>query len=317
MKKHPIKTLILSSFCLALVAAGCTTTATVTPNPSPSMSPMPTPTVTPTPTEMPTMSPTPSPTVLPSPTPTPLMSRNLFGIDANNGLYRFSSLGPSTINNTMTITGLQPGEKIVGIAYRLIDKKLYGVGNSSRLYTIDKVTGVATSIGGQFSPILAGTVFGVSFDPVTDRIRVVSDGDQNLRLNPVTGAVALTDTPLSYADGDPNSGANPNLVTGAYTNNFDNATSTVLYAIDTDRDTLVKLNTADNGKINTVGALGLSIGQNAGLAIDNENMAWAALNTGAGPSALYKINLTTGSTSIVENIGTPNSIIGLAVEPIS
>ena len=42
----------------------------------------------------------------------------------------------------------------------------------------------------QTSPPLNGTGFGFAFDPVADRIRVVSDSEQNLRINPDTGTVA-------------------------------------------------------------------------------------------------------------------------------
>jgi hypothetical protein len=57
---------------------------------------------------------------------------------------------------------------------------------------------------GQFS--LNGSSFGFDFNPTVDRIRVQSDADQNLRLNPATGALAATDTTLSFAVGDTNQG---------------------------------------------------------------------------------------------------------------
>ena len=44
---------------------------------------------------------------------------------------------------------------------------------------------------------------------------------------------------LAYAAGDPNAGANPNVVGSAYTNNFAGATTTTLYGIDSDLDILV------------------------------------------------------------------------------
>jgi hypothetical protein len=70
-----------------------------------------------------------------------------------------------------------------------------------------------------------------------DRIRVVSDVDQNLRLNPDTGAV-IVDTPLAYKSGDPNFGKNANVVHAAYTNSFKGATTTTLYVLDTGLDVL-------------------------------------------------------------------------------
>jgi hypothetical protein len=45
-----------------------------------------------------------------------------------------------------------------------------------------------------FMPVLAGTSFGFDFNPTVDRIRLVSDSGQNLRLNPNSGAGATTTT---------------------------------------------------------------------------------------------------------------------------
>src|SRR5207253_11128454 len=78
------------------------------------------------------------------------------------------------------------------------------------------------------------------FNPVVDRIRVVSNADQNLRLNPNDGTLTAIDTNLAFAAGDPNQGANPNVVALAYTNNFAGAGSTTLFGIDDGIDSLVR-----------------------------------------------------------------------------
>ena len=57
-----------------------------------------------------------------------------------------------------------------------------------------------------------------------------------LDLNPITGALANSDTSLTFAAGDPNAGANPNIVGAAYSNSVANAPNTVLYDIDSDKD---------------------------------------------------------------------------------
>ena len=48
-------------------------------------------------------------------------------------------------------------------------------------------------------------------------LRVVSNAEQNLHINPDTGTV-ITDDPLDYPLGDPNDLANPNVVAVAYAN---------------------------------------------------------------------------------------------------
>jgi len=70
---------------------------------------------------------------------------------------------------------------------------------------------------------LNGINFGVDFDPTVDRLRVVSDAEQNLRINPDTGAVDSIDGMLSPAG----------AVTGAaHSSNFAGAGTTTLYDVD-------------------------------------------------------------------------------------
>ncbi len=72
------------------------------------------------------------------------------------------------------------------------------------MYTLDAATGAATAVGPVFATTLNGSVFGVDFNPVADRLRVVSDVGQNLRINPTTG-VAIADGSLTF---DPNDATN-------------------------------------------------------------------------------------------------------------
>src|SRR5262249_7446146 len=108
----------------------------------------------------------------------------LFGI-VNNGtnsqLLRFDSATPGTIQSTTTLTGLAPGETVHGIDFRPSNGTLYGLvanGPSARLVTINTTSGATTSVGQPFT--VAGSNFGFNFNPVTDRIQVVSDGRNNL-----------------------------------------------------------------------------------------------------------------------------------------
>lgn len=184
-------------------------------------------------------------------------------------LIAFDADNPGTLINDVPIQGLQTGETLKGIDFRPADGNLYGLGSSSRLYRIDFRTGVATQVGtGTFTPPLDSGVptaqtnsvafFGFDFNPVPDRIRVVSNvNDQNLRLVPTTGAVVdadtgttgtQTDPNVAYAAGDPNAGDRPDIVGAAYTNNFAGASSTTNYAIDVRADGSARLVT--QGSVN-------------------------------------------------------------------
>jgi Domain of unknown function (DUF4394)/Calx-beta domain/Domain of unknown function (DUF4214) len=234
--------------------------------------------------------------------------QTIYGVTFFNNLIAFERANPSTLYSRVPITGVQPGERILGIDFRPSTGVLYGLGNTSRLYTIDTTTGVATEVGvGPFSPALSGTDFGFDFNPVVDRIRVVSNTDQNFRLDPDTGAVIGPDTTLAYEGSDPNAAADPNVTSLAYTNNTAGATSTTLYGIDSNLDALVRVGSPggtptspNSGQLFTVGTLGsrtFNFGGVTGFDILSSNdTALAALTPPSSSffSILHEINLTTG-----------------------
>ena len=239
----------------------------------------------------------------------------VYGVTTTNQLVRFDTATPGTVATVGAITGLQSGENVLGIDFRPATGQLYALGSTSRLYVINTATGAATAVSSApFTPALNGTDFGFDFNPTVDRIRVVSDTDQNLRLNPETGGVAATDTNLAYATGDPNQAANPNVTGSAYTNNFNGATTTTLYNIDSNLDILVTQNPPNNGTLNTVGALGVNTSGVVGFDFTQAtNTTYAALNVG-GVTGLYTINLTTGAATLVANIGGGNVLSDIALE---
>ncbi|MBC7912409.1 MAG: DUF4394 domain-containing protein [Pyrinomonadaceae bacterium] len=241
----------------------------------------------------------------------------VFGITTTNQLVRFDSATPGTINTSLPVTGLQAGETIVGIDFRPANGQLYGVGSTSRIYIINTTTGAATQVGAAvLSPALNGTAFGVDFNPVPDRLRIVSDADQNLRVNPADG-VAVNDGTIAFMAGDVNAGQNPNVVAAAYINNFNGATTTTLYDIDSNLDILVTQNPANNGTLQTVGALGVNTTDLAGFDITTSgatNTAYAALNlVGDTVTKFYTINLATGAATPAGTIGGAIQLRGIAV----
>ncbi len=244
----------------------------------------------------------------------------IYGI-ANQGiatnLVRFDSATPGILDSSVFVSNLQSNEILLGIDFRPATGELYGVGSSSRLYTINPTTGAATGVGGQFSTTLNGSAFGFDFNPQIDRIRVVSDTDQNLVLNPITGAVQLAATSLNYAAGDPQAGQNPNVVSSAYDQNFAGTGATQLYGIDTRFNTLVK-QANNTGVLNTVVALGISVDAVGGFDISRVgNVAYAALKLSSSSSSnLYTINLANGATVSLGTIDDGLVINGITVDPV-
>ena len=245
-----------------------------------------------------------------------------YAITASNQLVGFDQNSPGQVSSSVPVTGLASGEVLLGIDFRPATGQLYALGSASQVYVVDTATGVATAVGGPFAPALEGTAFGFDFNPTVDRIRVVSDTGQNLRLNPETGAVgtdpatgaATIDGRLAYASGDANAGAQPGVVGAAYTNNFAGATTTVLYDIDANLGVLATQEPPNDGVLNTVGALGFGTNYLVGFDIAaGDGRALAALQPSGAPSRLYAIDLSSGAATDLGAIGAGEAVTGLAI----
>jgi len=238
-------------------------------------------------------------------------------------LVSFYANAPAVFVTDTIIHGLAATDTIIGIDFRPANGKLYALiavtATTARFATIDVATGIVATID-PAAPLIniSGAGFGVAFNPVADRLRVVSDTDINLRLDPNTGTLGVTDAVLAYAAGDPNSGADPSVVHVAYTNGFLGAPFTTEYGIDTNLDVLVTVNPPNNGTLNTVGPLGVNASDVGGFDIHpNSSIGYAALRV-ANVSTLYQINLTSGAATAVGPIGSgTNFITGLALAPVT
>ncbi len=251
----------------------------------------------------------------------------LYGMTTSNKLLAFNSAEPRRIISSLRVTGLQLGEELLAIDFRPANGKLYGLGSTSRLYVIDAQTAVATAVGSApFTPALDGNAFGFDFNPTVDRIRVVGENGQNLRLNPDLGTVVdfdpvaagiQPDLNLNYATTDVNVGRNPLVVGAAYTNpDNDPATGTTLYDIDGRLDILATQAPPNNGVLNTRGALGFNFEKLVGFDISISGTAYATVkanNRRNGYSGLVSVDLVTGLITRIGIVGTSEPIRGLAV----
>ena len=236
---------------------------------------------------------------------------------ANNGvnLIRFDSATPGAVTPVGPISGATA--LLDGLDFRPADGFLYGYNSlTSGIYRVNTNTGVTTLVSTSSAPVTT-RILGIDFNPVPDRLRVVTDDDDNRRIDITTG-VAIVDGPLTYAAGDPNVGANPSILDAAYTNHDVNvATGTTLYYIDFNLNTLVTTSNPNAGILNTVGPLGFDTSDFLGFDIFTDlagiNTAFASLRVG-GVDGLYTINLATGAASFVGAIAA-NELSGLAVAP--
>ena len=162
--------------------------------------------------------------------------------------------------------------------------------------------------------ILAGASFGFDFNPTVDKIRITSDADSNLRLDPDAGALVggVADTPLNPAD--------VTVVGSAYTNSSFTATkptATMLFALDVSSapDRLFTQSPPNNGTLINPVSLGFDLGTDAGFDIaGSANVGWIA-GTPAGKThaELFTVDVATGATQSRGRIGLrPTTITGLA-----
>ena len=255
-------------------------------------------------------------------------------VTASNKLLKFNAGRPNRILASLNITGLQAGETLLGIDYRVAKDQLYALGSSGRLYIINEDTAVASAVGVPFAVKLDGTQFGFDFNPTVDRIRVISNTGQNLRLHPDTGAVVdsnpalegvQTDGKLMYAAGDVNFGKSPMAVGAAYSYNKADTKITTNFALDAAAGTLVTQGSREGvmpavspntGQLFTIGSLGLAF-NNASFDIQAvSDVAFAALNSDGSPASRWvMIDLKTGAAKSLGTVGGGERVVGVAMEP--
>ena len=255
-------------------------------------------------------------------------------VTASNKLLKFNAGRPGRILSTLNITGLQAGETLLGIDYRVSKDQLYALGSSGRLYTVNEDTAVSSDVGMPFAVRLEGTQFGFDFNPVVDRIRVISNTGQNLRLHPDTGAVVdsnptldgvQTDSKLTYAAGDVNFGKAPVAVGAAYSYNKADTKITTNFALDAatgalitqgSREGVVPAVSPNTGQLFTVGNLGIAFSTAAFDIQALSDVAFAALNSDAATASRWvTIDLKTGSAKSLGTIGGGERVVGIALEP--
>ena len=256
------------------------------------------------------------------------------GLTPNNTLLTFDSNRPNLVLDRQKVTGLDSGDRLVGIDFLPTTGQLYGIGRGESVYTIDALSGVATKIGGGFAlPNSDTAAYGVDFNPVVDRLRVANSDNQNFRVNQLTGAVVdndlaqagtQPDLSLVYNASDINAGVDARIAAAAYTNSFAGATSTTLYALDAATGSLVTIGgvngvpSPNGGELNTVGSLGFNFADAAGLDIVTVNgvqVAYASVRLRGTLTRLYTIDLSTGAATLVGRLGIDQSVSGIAVMP--
>lgn len=248
-------------------------------------------------------------------------------VTADHQLVAFPTERPRRVLSQQPLTGLQPDEQVVGIDFRVARGILYALTDGGRLMTVNTQTGALTPVATTPLPTtFRGQVFGFDFNPTVDRIRVVNESGQNLRLHPDTGALVSSDPDLAYAESDVHAGQAPQVVAAGYTYNQQDDKLTTNFAIDRANGSLVTQGTREGvqpavspntGQLFTVGPLGIGAIEDISFDIsDIDNIALVVASTPGAPRAvLYRLNLDTGAAQRIGPLGVRGAIRGMAIQP--
>jgi hypothetical protein len=172
----------------------------------------------------------------------------MYAVDLSNNFLVFGSGSVETLTAKMRITGVPILKRIIGLAIRPSDGAVIGIGNDSRVYTIDPLTAEATPIGDSpFSPGIASFFdihFAMALEPNGQRVRLIaaeSGGNWSIDIN--TGT-ATEEAGARYGAGSEFEGDTPRLLGLVYPTLPDSAKQegwceNLAYAIDADKAMMI------------------------------------------------------------------------------
>jgi hypothetical protein len=206
---------------------------------------------------------------------------------------------------------IKGASSLLGIDVRPADGEVYGVTPDGWIVTIDMKSGKTAQKSKLSENLKAGVTVTFDFNPAADRLRLMGSDGTSLRANVDDGKVTV-DGSHKYKDGDANAGKTPMVVAGAYSNSVKGTKATALYNIDAATGSLVSQVPPNDGVLNTIGALGISLNGPAAFNIvaagEDKNDGWLANN-----GNLYKVDLKTGKATMAGKItGLPGKLSDIA-----
>ena len=181
------------------------------------------------------------------------------------------------------------------------------------LYTINALSGAASKLNAlsadpadKTSPFvgLGGTLFSIDFDPVQDKLHIVSDVNENLLVNPANGQVTtLPDVGAAASD----------IVAIAHSENIKGAVTTRLWGISFFDDQLYQFSNPNSGTTNAASSP-LGVDSDASIGFDIRGADFYATLTSGGVSSLYKLNSTDGTAALIGAVGASVKLTDIALE---
>ena len=213
----------------------------------------------------------PGPAPTPEPAPQPV-GQVVYAVDLENNFLVFGTESFDVLSGQARIRGLPILKRIIGIVYRPSNGKLYGVGNDSRVYTIDPSTAEATPVSGQqFTPKIVDFFeihFAMALEPNGDRVRLIStEGGGNWSIS-LDDGTATSGEPVHFVTGDPNEHETPHIAALIFARPSPTAAlkaggavasigdcTAVMYMIDPDLASYIGTCDANSGDMTTLGPI--------------------------------------------------------------
>jgi hypothetical protein len=185
----------------------------------------------------------------------------MYALDTDNTIFVLVP-GTTTFVRLFRVADGAVDGNLIGIDFRPADgnnDRLYANTDTGKLYTISLRSanlGAATLVSTMTPGFPSGYQSLFDFNPVIDAIRLIgSDGLNYAVVKGTTGVLNTTavQTSLTYNANDVAKGTLPKISAGAYNNNVNNATVTIFYALDYNRDSLVTIDPATAGGSSATG----------------------------------------------------------------
>lgn len=226
----------------------------------------------------------------------------------SNDLFYFESDAPEDVDRE-TLSGLDEGENLLGLDVRPSTGGLYVLGDHGNIYVVNTLSNTALKVASlpiELDAADRNVKFGVNFNPVADRLRIVTNDDENFNVDPATGAVTV-EGKIQYDNQDHES---PSVVAAAYTLP-PAGQPTTLYAVDQNRDGLYKVLPPASGVLSDREALDIDPSQVTGLDIGHDAGGFLVTRDGS-TSKLFHLDVVTGDVEEQDGLDTEDGEIGSA-----
>lgn len=220
-----------------------------------------------------------------------LTSNNrIIGVDLDNMEYARSVRAVAQATTANTPGALDPSEEILDIDYRNSEGTLYALtrtvttsGVTSRIVSIAPTSGALTRVSTLTGVTLSATdTYSIDFNPVADRLRIISSSGTNIKVDVLTGNASTNGTTSSVINGI------------AYTDTFTPGSAagrnTILFGLDLSNDQRYTIDPT-SGTLTANVPLGVDATAVTGFDIDPSGQRdGVAILTVAGQPRIYTIN---------------------------